>query len=63
MYFVIIPFVVDTLNAIISFLHNMLNLTLYLFPPLGISLIVFIIGYILLKKFREFADLQVGKNF
>lgn len=37
------PKLFDLLNAMLSFLYNILNLTLYLFPPLGISLIIFII--------------------
>ena len=51
MYFVIIPFVVDVLNAIISFFFNIYNLILYLFPPLGISLVVFGGGYVIFKKY------------
>jgi hypothetical protein len=51
MYFVIIPVVVDLLNAVISFGYNIFNLILYVFPPLGISLIVFGIGYIIYKKY------------
>lgn len=45
MYFVIIPVVVDILNAVISFSYNISILVLYLFPPFGISAVVFIIGY------------------
>lgn len=51
MYFWVVPTVVEILNAIISFFYNILNLILYLFPPLGISLIVFSIGYIISKKY------------
>ncbi|MDD5032694.1 MAG: hypothetical protein PHC85_01040 [Candidatus Pacebacteria bacterium] len=50
MYFWVVPKVVELLNAIISFLYNILNLVLYLFPPLGASLIVFSIGYILFQN-------------
>lgn len=50
MYFVIIPVVVDILNATISFFYNILCLALYLFPALGISAILFFVGYLLLKK-------------
>lgn len=50
MYFWVVPTVVEILNAIISFFYNILNLLLYLFPPLGISLIVFSIGYIIFKN-------------
>ncbi|HEY4505748.1 MAG TPA: hypothetical protein VJG67_03590 [Candidatus Paceibacterota bacterium] len=51
MYFWIVPTIVELLNAIISFFYNILNLVLYLFPPLGASFIVFSIGYIILKKY------------
>ncbi len=50
MYFWVVPKFVDLSNAIISFFYNILNLILYLFPPLGISLIVFSIGYIIFKN-------------
>lgn len=53
MYFVIVPFVVDVLNTIISFFYNILNLVLYIFPPLGASFIVFSIGYIIFKKVKN----------
>ncbi len=49
MYFWIIPKIVDLLNTIISLFYNLFNLMLYLFPPLGISLVVFSIGYIIFK--------------
>lgn len=48
--FIIVPWIIDLLNAIISFFYNIFNLILYLFPPLGVSLIVFSIGYIIFKK-------------
>ncbi len=51
MYFWVIPKVVELLNAIISFFYNILNLALYLFPPLGVSLIVFSISYIIFKRY------------
>lgn len=41
MYFVIIPFVVDVLNGIISFFYNIFNLVLYLSPSFAISAIMF----------------------
>lgn len=50
MYFWVVPTVVEILNAIISFFYNVLNLILYLFPPLGVSLILFSAGYIIFKK-------------
>ena len=51
MYFWVVPAVVEILNAIISFFYNILNLILYLFPPLGVSLIVSSVGYIIFKKY------------
>lgn len=51
MYFWVVQKVVESLNAIISFFYNLLNLALYLFPPLGVSLIIFSIGYIIFRKF------------
>jgi len=51
MYFWVVPKVVELLNSVISFFYNILNLILYLFPPLGISLIIFSIGYIIYKKY------------
>lgn len=51
MYFWVVPAVVDVLNVIISFFYNILNLILYLFPPLGVSLILFSAGYIIFKKY------------
>lgn len=50
MYFWIVPKVVDLLNSIISFLYNILNLILYLFPPMGASLIIFSVGYYVIVK-------------
>jgi hypothetical protein len=50
MFFVIIPTVVYILNAVISFFYNVLNLILFIFPPLGITAILFG-GYKLLKKY------------
>jgi hypothetical protein len=40
MYFIIIPAVVKILNSVISFAYNVLNLTLYLSPSFGISLVI-----------------------
>ncbi len=50
MYFVIIPVVVDILNVVISFFYNIALLVLYVFPPLGISAIVFAAGYFVIKN-------------
>ena len=41
---------IDLLNTIISFFYNVLNFILFLSPPLGISLILFIGGYLFFKK-------------
>lgn len=58
MYFWIVPKVIELLNAIISFFFNIINLILYIFPPLGISLIFFSIGYILLKEWIKNRELN-----
>ncbi len=50
MYFVIVPFVVDILNTIISFFFNLYVLLLYLAPPLAISLVVCGLGLFIYKK-------------
>lgn len=50
MYFWVVPKFVDLSNAIISFLCNMINLILYLFPPLGIALILYIAILYFIKK-------------
>jgi hypothetical protein len=46
-YFYIIPAIVKILNAIISFLYNLAILFLYLFPPIGVLLLIFVSGYII----------------
>lgn len=43
--------VVDLINSTLSFFYNVLNFILYLSPPIGISLIIFAIGYLLFKKY------------
>lgn len=40
MYFWIVPAVVDILNFVISLLFNLLNFTIYLFPPVGCAVII-----------------------
>ncbi len=50
MYFVIVPFVVDILNTIISFFFNLYVLVLYLVPSLAISLLVCGVGLFIYKK-------------
>jgi len=60
-YFYIVPIVVDILNAVISFFYNIAILFLYLFPSLGIFLIVFISGYaihIVIKRTIDKSDFQ-----
>ena len=52
MFFVIVPKTVDMLNAIISFGFNIFNLLLYLFPPFGVSLILFLIYLYFRKGYR-----------
>lgn len=53
MYFVIVPFVVDILNAIISFFFNLYVLVLYLLPSLAISLLVCGLGFFAYKKVNQ----------
>lgn len=42
--------IVDLINTTISFFYNILNFILYIAPPLGISLVIFLVGY-LIKKY------------
>ena len=49
MFFVIVPMVVNMLNATISFFYNVLALMLYLLPPLGMTLIIYAIYYLTRK--------------
>lgn len=51
-YFYIVPVVVDILNVVISFFYNATILLLYLSPPVGIFLIVFIQGFFIFKKIK-----------
>lgn len=53
MFLWVVPKFFDLLNAIISFGYNILNLILFLFPPVGVSIIVFIIGMHIHKKIRD----------
>lgn len=50
MYFVIVPFVVDILNGIISFFFNLFVLLLYVLPALALSLLVCWVGFVIYKK-------------
>lgn len=50
MYFSVVPKIIYFLNTIISIIYNLLGFVLYLSPPLGISLIIFIVVHILIKK-------------
>lgn len=47
----LVKLIVDLINTTISFFYNVLNFILYLAPPLGISLIIFICGYLIIKKY------------
>jgi len=49
MFFVIVPKVVDLLNGVISIVYNILALILYALPPVGISIVLFLI-YFYIKK-------------
>jgi len=53
MYFWIVPFVVQLLNTILSFFYNIFWLLLYLFPPLGASLILLLLFHLIRIKLRE----------
>jgi len=48
--FYLVPTAVDWLNAVISFFYNVWLLILYIYPPLGIFLLVFFVALFLLKK-------------
>lgn len=50
MYLVIVPFVVDTMNNVLSFLYNLLGILVYLMPALWISITTFLIGIVLYAK-------------
>ena len=50
MYFYIVPKIVDFLNGTISVVYNISILLLYLFPPIGLFVIIFFIGYLAFKK-------------
>lgn len=52
MFFVIVPTVVDILNGILSIGYNLLALTLYAFPPVGVSVILFAFYFYFKKKLR-----------
>jgi hypothetical protein len=49
MFFVIVPLVVNILNGVISIGYNLFALFLYSFPPVGISIILFL-SYLYLKN-------------
>ncbi|HIG96007.1 hypothetical protein A3D62_02470 [Candidatus Kaiserbacteria bacterium RIFCSPHIGHO2_02_FULL_49_11] len=49
MFFIIVPLVVDILNGILSITYNLFALALYAFPPVGISVILFVF-YFYFKK-------------
>jgi hypothetical protein len=48
--FYIVPTIIDWANAIVSFFYNMWFLLLYVFPPLGILLIGFLIAILLWRR-------------
>lgn len=49
MFFFVVPKTIDFLNTVLSFGYNIFNLLLYLFPPFGASLILFVV-YLYFKK-------------
>lgn len=52
MYFYIVPKIVDFLNGSISIVYNISMLMLYLFPPVGLFMIISLIGYLAFKKYN-----------
>lgn len=60
--FIIVKIVVDFLNALISFVYNVAILTLYLAPPVGIALFVFVVSFILLKRVKNQKDSSLRKR-
>lgn len=52
MFFVIVPLVVDILNGILSIGYNLVALLVYVFPPVGISVILFTLYFYFKKKLR-----------
>ncbi len=53
MCFVVVPFVVNMLNCILSFIYNIYVLALYLFPPLAISLLGYGLYRITFYMYKE----------
>lgn len=50
MGFVIVPWVIDTLNKVFSFLYNVWLFILYIFPVFGVFLLGFAIAVYILKR-------------
>lgn len=50
MFFIIVPFVVNVLNIVISVMFNVYTLLIYIFPSVIITMSVLIAGYFLNKK-------------
>jgi hypothetical protein len=51
--YVIVVKIFDFINAIVSFLYNILGIILYLLPPLGVSLILSIIAVYCYKRIKD----------
>lgn len=58
MYFVIVPFVVNILNTLISFFFNIFNFILYLSPALGVFLTLTALGSYVAKRWKEDGPVQ-----
>lgn len=50
-YQYLVPYTIDILNSLCSFLFNIFQLIFYLFPTLGISIIIYILYLYLYKKY------------
>lgn len=48
----IVKLLIDAVNMVASFFFNIFNFILYMFPPLGITAIVFVIGYYFVKQWH-----------
>lgn len=51
MGFVVAPWIIDTLNSILSFFYNIILFVAYLFPPYGLSLVILV--FLLFTTYRN----------
>lgn len=59
MYLIIVPFVVDLLNNLISFFYNIFGLIIYLAPAFWISLVIFIIFLLTYSYIKEKRKIRI----